>query len=106
MKDITKNIILDLLPLYLAGEVSEDTAMLVKQYIESDPELAENAKQMAKVDSLAKIPIPFKKEAALETYGQAKKWMAIRILGLAVVVGLVFVCSLMAVLGYLAIPYR
>jgi len=106
MKVVTKDIILDLLPLYLAGEVSEDTAALVKQHLESDPELAETAKQMAKADSLNKIPIPFKKEVAMETYNQAKKWMTIRTLGLVALIGLIFVCSLMVLFGYLSLPYR
>ena len=65
MKEVTKDVILDLLPLYIAGEVSEATAALVKKYLESDLELAETAKEMAKADSLGKVPIPFKKRRLL-----------------------------------------
>ena len=36
MNEITNNVILDLLPLYLAGEVSEDTAALVKKHFLAD----------------------------------------------------------------------
>lgn len=97
MKEVTKAVILDLLPLYLAGEVSEETAALVKNHLESDSELAETAKEMAKADSLNKIPIPFKKEAALETYSEAKKWMTIRSLGLAAIIALVLICFITAV---------
>ena len=97
MKEIPKDVIVDLLPLYLAGEVSEGTAALVKKYLEADPELAEAAKQMAKADSLGKVPIPFKKEAALETYSEAKKWMTIRTLGLAAIIALVLICFITAV---------
>ena len=50
MKEVTKDVILDLLPLYLAGEVSAETAALVKKHLESDPELAETAKEMAKAE--------------------------------------------------------
>jgi len=92
MNEISKNVILDLLPLYLAGEVSEDTAALVKKYLESDSELADAAKEMAKADSLGKVPIPFNKETAMETYQEAKKWMTIRIVGVATIIGLVFMC--------------
>lgn len=92
MKEVTKDVILDLLPLYLAGEVSKDTAALVKKHLESDPELAETAKEMAKADSLSKVPIPFKKDTALETYQEAKKWMTIRTLGLAAIVAIVLMC--------------
>ena len=96
MKEISKDVILDLLPLYLAGEVSEETGALVKKYLEADPELAETAKEMAKADSLGKVPIPFRKEAALETYSEAKKWMTIRTLGLAAIAGLVLMCFFLA----------
>lgn len=98
MKELTKDVILDLLPLYLAGEVSEETAALVKKYLEEDPELAETAKEMAKADALGKVPIPFKKETALETYNEAKKWMTIRTIGIALIAGLVLMCFFMAVM--------
>ena len=97
MKEISKNVILDLLPLYLAGEVSEETATLVKKHLESDTELAEVAKQMAKADSLGKVPIPFKKETAMETYQEAKKWVTIRTLGLAAIVAAVILCFFLTV---------
>ncbi|HKI52835.1 MAG TPA: hypothetical protein VJ987_01830 [Anaerolineales bacterium] len=94
MKEVTKEVILDLLPMYLAGEVSAETAALVKKYLEADPELAETAKEMAKADSLNKVPIPFRKETAMESYQEAKKWMTIRILGLAAIGGAILVCVL------------
>lgn len=97
MKEVTKDVILDLLPMYLAGEVSAETAALVKKHLESDSELAEAAKEMAKADSLGKVPIPFKKETAMETYQEAKKWMTIRILGLAAIGGIMFMCFLLVV---------
>jgi len=97
MKEVTKDVIIDLLPLYLAGEVSEDSAELVKEYLESNPELAEMAKEMAKANSLNKVPIPFRKESAMETYQEAKKWMTIRVLGIAAIVGTVFICFVLAV---------
>jgi hypothetical protein len=59
--------------------------------------LAETAKEMAKADSLNKVPIPFRKEAALETYDEAKKWMTIRILGIVAIVGMVLMCLFLAI---------
>jgi len=103
MNEVTNNVILDLLPLYLAGEVSEDTAALVKKHLETDPELAETAKQMAKADSLNKVPIPFRKETAMETYQEAKKWMTIRLLGFAAIGAVIFLCTLFVVFAYLII---
>ena len=103
MKEITRDVILDLLPLYLAGEVSEETVALVKKYLESDPELAETAKQMAKADSLNKVPIPFRKETAMETYQEAKKWMTIRTLGLVAIGAVIFLCTIFLVFTYVMV---
>jgi len=98
MSELTKEVVLDLLPLYLAGEVSPETSALIQKYLETDPELAETAKEMAKADSLGKVPIPFKKETALETYNEAKKWMTIRTLGLALIAAMVLMCFFLAVM--------
>lgn len=92
MSEITREVILDLLPLYLAGEVNPKTSTIIKEYLASDTELAEIAKEMAKADSLNKVPIPFKKETAMETYQEAKKWMTIRVIGIATIVGMVMMC--------------
>jgi len=99
-EEITHDVILDLLPLYLAGEVSADTTALVKKYLEANPELAETAKEMAKADSLNKVPIPFRKEVAMETYQEAKKWMTIRVLGFAAIGAMIFLCSLFLVFAW------
>ena len=84
--EITQNVIQDLLPLYLADEVSDDTAALVKEYLKTDPELAEIARQANKNDRLGEVPIPLTKEDAMEAYKDARKWMAVRTLGLAVII--------------------
>jgi hypothetical protein len=39
--DVTREVILDLLPLYLAGDVSPATRALVEEYLKQDPELAQ-----------------------------------------------------------------
>jgi len=92
MTELNRNIVMDLLPLYISGEASPETVESVKRYLEIDPELAEIAKEMAKANSLGKVPLPFKREAALETYNEAKKWMTTRAIGIAAIVGLVFMC--------------
>jgi anti-sigma factor RsiW len=97
MSEVTKNVVLDLLPLYLAGEVSADSAALVKKYLETDPELAEMARKMAQADALNEIPVPLKKEAAMETYQEAKKWLTIKTLGLAGLIAGTLLCVLLVV---------
>src|SRR5206468_8937081 len=37
---VTRDVILDLLPLYFAGEVSADTKSLVENFLKSDPDFA------------------------------------------------------------------
>jgi hypothetical protein len=91
---------MDLLPLYLAGEVSEDTAALVKHYIETNPEMAEIINKMTKAESLNEVPAPFSKEIAMETFKEAKKWTVIRTLGLAIVIGFFVLCALFMTLAF------
>lgn len=97
MTEINRNIVMDLLPLYISGETSPETTEAIKKYLETDPELADIAKDMAKANSLGKVPLPFKREAALETYSEAKKWMTIRVAIIAVVIGLVFSCLFVSI---------
>ncbi|MCB0102467.1 MAG: hypothetical protein H6635_02400 [Anaerolineales bacterium] len=92
MTDLNRNIVMDLLPLYISGEASPETAEAIKKYLETDTELAEIAKEMTKTNSLGKVPPPFKREDALTTYNEAKKWMTIRSVGIAIVIGTVFMC--------------
>lgn len=40
MESISRNIILDLLPVYIAGEASEETCRLIEEFARKDPEIA------------------------------------------------------------------
>ena len=102
MTEITRNVILDLLPLYLASEVSEDTAMLVREYLDSDPDLAEIAKQQAKVNALNKIPIPLARDNVMEKF-EDKKWRTIRAIGIATVVGATLMCLFLTIMVAMSI---
>ena len=105
---ITRNVILDLLPLYLADEVSDETRLLVEKYLETDPELADIAAQTVTTKLLEDIPVPLTKEHALEAYKEARRLMLLRTLGLAIVISLTFLCVLamliLAVLAALTLP--
>jgi hypothetical protein len=52
--NVTKEVILDLLPLYLAGEASPATRALVEEYMEHDPDLAQRLRTQW-TDNLSKI---------------------------------------------------
>jgi hypothetical protein len=49
---VTKEIILDLLPVYLAGEASEATCALVEEHLAHDPELAQSVRSQLGDNSL------------------------------------------------------
>jgi hypothetical protein len=55
--NVTREVILDLLPVYLAGEASPATRALVEEYMEQDKELAQRIR-VQWADSLTKITPP------------------------------------------------
>jgi hypothetical protein len=83
--DITRDIVLDLLPLYIAGEVSDDTKIIVERFLETDPSLASMVEQATGI-GFNEVPIPLSQEEIMEGYKKANKMMVIRTLGLAVVI--------------------
>jgi hypothetical protein len=52
--NITREVILDLLPVYLAGEASPGTCALIEEYLQQDPELARQVRTRA-AENLAVI---------------------------------------------------
>lgn len=81
--DITRNVILDLLPLYLADEVSADTRALVDKYLESDPQLANLAKQSAEMELSRDIPVPLTEEDKMKAYRKTRWIMILTVVILA-----------------------
>ena len=81
--EITRNVILDLLPLYMADEVSADTRAMIEKYLETHPELAEVAKQSAAMELPGDIPVPLTEEHKMKAYRKSKwlLFMTIVILG-------------------------
>ena len=71
--EITRNVILDLLPLYVANEVSADTRTLIEEYLETDPELAKVAKQLAAMEKPGDVPVPLTQDDKMKAYRRAKR---------------------------------
>ena len=71
--EITRNVILDLLPLYSADEVSADTRALVEKYLKTDPELANIAKRLGAMEKPGNIPVPLSRENGLIAYKKARQ---------------------------------
>jgi hypothetical protein len=70
--DVSRDVIKDLLPLYISGEVSPDTKNLVEAYLRLDPELA-RAVVAARALELPSTPPPSGEKAALEQTRQLLK---------------------------------
>ena len=87
--DITRNVILDLLPLYLANEVSEDTRNLVENYLESDQELAAIAEQSAAMELPGDIPVPITDEDQMKAYRKTKWLLFLTIVILSILISLI-----------------
>ena len=92
--EITRNVILDLLPLYSANEVSADTRALVEKYLETDPELAGVAKQSAAMELPEDIPFPLTREDKMQAYREAKRLLFLRTVILAITISFTFLCVL------------
>lgn len=99
--EISKNVILDLLPLYLENEVSEDTRALVEKYLESDPELAKTVKQSASVALPRDVPVALTKDDKMDAFQEAKRLLFQRTLIWAVLIAVVLLSFLgLALLAY------
>jgi len=81
--EITRNVIIDLLPLYIEDEASDDTKKLVREYLETDTELAEMAKETADMKLPDNAPVPLTWEDKMDAYKEAKRLMLIRTIMMA-----------------------
>jgi len=93
--EITRNIILDLLPLYLANEVSSDTRTLVEKYLETDSELANVAKQLATMEKPKDIPVPISQNDKMAAYKKARRRQIVFAIILAGVLSILAISILM-----------
>lgn len=100
MTKITRDVILDLLPLYLADEVSADTRMLVEHYLEDDPELAEIARQSPAAELPQDIPVVLNREHALQAYREAQRLRFLQTLIVTGVVSFAVMCIVLMGLAF------
>jgi hypothetical protein len=63
--NITKEVVLDLLPLYLSGEASPASRTLVEEFLQQDPELAQRVRLAESVDQV--LPSALRPELELRT---------------------------------------
>jgi len=70
---ITRDVIIDLLPLYFSGEASIDTKDLVETYFDQNPDFAEEAKKSSEKIITNDIPVKLTKEDEMESLNKTKK---------------------------------
>jgi hypothetical protein len=83
--NITRDIVLDLLPLYLADEASGDTRTAIETYLQEDTDLARAVAEM-EMPRMQEVPETMSKEAELAAYKKANLVMTIRTIALAVII--------------------
>ena len=93
--EITRNVILDLLPLYAANEVSADTRALIEKYLETDPELANVAKQLAVLEKPEDIPVPLSQENEVKAYKKARQLKLLFTIILAGTISIILVIAIL-----------
>lgn len=69
------HVILDLLPLYFEGEVSEETRVLIEDHLRRDPQLRDLVDEAGKPLFLQAVPAPLKKETEMEALRKTKRMM-------------------------------
>lgn len=70
--NVTRDVISDLLPLYVSGEASEDTRTLVDSFLSQDAELARLVRDRAEQLLSAEPPQTADKEEAMKTIERTK----------------------------------
>ncbi len=83
--NVTKDVILDLLPLYFSDEASPDTRVLVEEHLQQDPELARLAEE-GRARLSGPPPPPVNPDAQALAYSEAKRQIANRVITLAIVI--------------------
>ena len=104
--EISRSVILDLLPLYIADEASPETRALVDEFLDTDPELAKIADKLSGAELLDEVPIPLTKEHEMEAYQEAKLQQRRYIITLVAIIAVVFLFMMAAALAglFLLIP--
>jgi len=76
--NVTRNVALDLIPLYAANELSEDSRRIVEDFLKTDPELAALVKKMSANGLRGIPPAAPSRDTELRAFAQTKKIMLVR----------------------------
>jgi len=86
---VTRDVILDLWPVYEAGEASADTRALVEQYLHEDPEFARLVRENGGSKALGPTPLSLPRDSEMDTLLRTQQLLSYRrsalLLGLTLV---------------------
>jgi len=71
--NVTREVILDLLPVYLSGEASPATRTLVEEHIKADAELAQRIRRLLADDLAKSFPPPVPPEVELRSLRRTRR---------------------------------
>jgi len=96
--EINKNIILDLLPIYLSNEASSETKELVEKYLAENKDIERIVQiQRESLNISSKIPVPLSRDHQITAYKKSRIQIALTIVFAAMV--------LLALLGALVFMF-
>jgi predicted anti-sigma-YlaC factor YlaD len=76
--NVTREVILDLLPVYLAGEASPATRALVEEYLKQDPELAQRVRDQSSKEFAKAAPLALPPDLELRSLGRTRKLLGLQ----------------------------
>ena len=84
--NVKKEVILDLLPVYLAGEASQATRSLVEEFLAQDPELAESVRSQQTDSALTTTLLGLPPELELKSLHRTRHLLSLQrwLFGLAI----------------------
>lgn len=74
--NVTRDVILDLLPLYIAGEASPATRALIEEFLSRDPELAERVRAMHAQGAAGLTPPALPPELEMKSLRRTRQMLA------------------------------
>ena len=75
---VTRDVILDLWPLYESGEASAETRALVEQYLQEDPEFASLVRENGGSKALRPTPLTLPRDSEMETLLRTQQLLSYR----------------------------
>ena len=75
---ITRDVVIDLWPVYVSGEASADTRALVDAYLASDPEFARAVRDDPELDLRSSVPAALSKDHEMQTLNRTKRALLVR----------------------------